>query len=43
MLLGYKLVAIPKRQGSLPGSMFGLLAPTSAFAATPFPLEWVSA
>jgi hypothetical protein len=43
MLVGYKLVAIPKRQGSLPGSIFGLLAPTSASAASPFPLEWVSA
>jgi hypothetical protein len=43
MLLGYKLVAIPKKQGSLPGSIFGFLAPSSAFAASPFPLLWVSA
>jgi hypothetical protein len=43
VVLGYKLVAIPKKQGSLPGSIFGLLAPTSAHAANPFPLEYVSA
>jgi hypothetical protein len=43
MVLGYRLVAVRKKQGSLPGSIFGLLAPSSALAATPFPLEWVSA
>jgi hypothetical protein len=43
MVLGYRLVAIPKKQGSLPGSIFGFLAPSSAFAASPFPLEYVSA
>jgi hypothetical protein len=43
MLLGYRLVAVAQKQGSLPGSIFGLLAPSSAFAASPFPLEWVSA
>lgn len=39
MLLGYKLVAIRKKQGSL----LDRFAPTTAFAARPFPLEWVSA
>jgi hypothetical protein len=33
MLLGYGLVAVPKKQGSLPGSFFGFLA-RSAFAAS---------
>jgi hypothetical protein len=45
MLLRYKLIAVGTKHGSLPGydRFFGLLGPTPARAATPFPLEWVSA
>ncbi len=45
MVLGYKLVTIRKKQGALPEhrGFLGLLGPAPAYAASPFPLEWVSA
>jgi hypothetical protein len=44
MLLGYKLAAVRKKQGSLPANpgFFDLFGPTHVLAANPFPLEWVS-
>lgn len=45
MMVGNRLVAIKKKQGLLQEKprFFGSLRPTRAFAASPFPLEWVSA
>ena len=44
MILGYKLAVVRKKQGSLPSfhGFFDLLRPNRAFAASPFPLQWVS-
>jgi len=43
LLVGYKLIAVKKKQGSLRHDLFEWLAPSRAHAASPFPLEWVSA
>lgn len=40
MLLGYRVAAVNKKSSQ--GGFFDLLGPTRVFAASPFPLEWVS-